>query len=264
LNRLILPAGETREECAVPYADVNDIRLYYEELGDSASPPLVLTHGGTGWDDLAPSLAATFRVLRIEHRGHGRTGSSAGTLDYPLLASDVRAFVRRLGLPPVHFAGVSDGGIVGLHLAIDSPELLRTLVCVGTNYRVDDRIRAFLADVAPDRIERDHPAWAADLARRHDAGRTPGYWRDLVRLVIENAAANPTFTTDDLSRIRTPTLLIAVEDDPFANLDQMVAMKRHIPGAEWLVINHAWHLPQHSHPEIVGPRLLDFLARHPG
>ena len=42
----------------------------------------------------------------------------------------------------------------------------------------------------------------------------------------------------------------------------MIAMKRNIPNAEWLIINNAGHTVQHTHPEIVGPRILDFLARH--
>jgi hypothetical protein len=59
------------EERAVPYAELDDLRLYYEELGDAAAPPLLLMHGGTGsvddpdtgWPDLAPSFAAAYRVL---------------------------------------------------------------------------------------------------------------------------------------------------------------------------------------------------------
>ncbi len=107
---------------------------------------------------------------------------------------------------------------------------------MGTNYPVDpvdDRIREVLAGLTPDRIERDYPAWAGDLAQRQVAGRTPGYGRKLVRLVIETA------TEANLGRSRTPTLLIAAEGDRFANLE----MKRHMPGGERLIISHAWPIP---------------------
>lgn len=49
---------------------------------------------------------------------------------------------------------------------------------------------------------------------------------------------------------------------PDAHFDQMIAMLRNIPNAEWLIVNAAGHTVQHEHPEIVGPRVLDFLKRH--
>lgn len=256
----------------MPYAAVNDIRLYYEELGPIDAVPLVLMHGGTGsiddpaagWADLAPSFAASYRVVLVEHRGHGRTDNPAGRITYAQLADDLCAFLGGQGLAPAHLAGVSDGAIVALQVGMTRPELARSLVCVGANYRVDATIRAVLEGFSLEAIARDLPAWADDLARRHDRGRAPGAWRELVRQVAENGRDNPAWTEADLGRIPTPTLLVAGEDDPFANLDQMVAMKRAIPGAEWLIINHAGHIPQHSHPAIVGPQVLDFLARHPG
>ncbi len=55
---------------------------------------------------------------------------------------------------------------------------------------------------------------------------------------------------------------MAGENDKWANLDQMVAMRRIIPHSEMVIINNAGHLIQHTHPQIVGPVILDFLARH--
>ena len=102
---------------------------------------------------------------------------------------------------------------------------------------------------------------AADLARRHDPHHTPGYWRDLLRWVIAANTAAPAYAVEDLHRIRVPTLWIAGDNDPWFELDQPLAMKRHIPGAELLIVNHAGHFPQMSHPHLVGPTILDFLTR---
>ena len=57
-------------------------------------------------------------------------------------------------------------------------------------------------------------------------------------------------------------LLIGGEDDPFANRQQMVTMKTAIPGAEWLIVNHAGHAVHHEHPDFVAGRIIDFLLRH--
>jgi pimeloyl-ACP methyl ester carboxylesterase len=65
-----------------------------------------------------------------------------------------------------------------------------------------------------------------------------------------------------------PTLLIAGETDPWGNLDQMLAMRRAIPHSEMLILNHAGmdelsnHACQYTRADIVGPIVLDFLARH--
>jgi pimeloyl-ACP methyl ester carboxylesterase len=198
----------------MPYVPVNDIDLYYEESGTPDAPPLVLMHGGSGslddaeasWSALAPSFAEHYRVLALEHRGHGHTGNPAGRLGYDLLASDLRAFVDALELGPVHFAGLSDGGITGLYLALESPEILSSLVCVGTNFRVDEPIREALRNAEPETAERLFPEWAADLARRHDRHHGDGYWRELMRQIVAMASTTPDFTETDLARITTPAL----------------------------------------------------------
>jgi pimeloyl-ACP methyl ester carboxylesterase len=254
----------------VAYAQVNGVELYYEEHGSAASPALVLMHGGSGslddaesgWARLIPALAEEHHVYAVEHRGHGHTGNPLNELRYEQIADDLSEFIRALGTGPVHFGGVSDGGIVALHLATASPELLRSMVCVGTNYRVDDTVRQFLAYFAtPEAIEANDPAWAASLARRHDPYHGQGYWRTLMRQIAATASTSPAFTEEQLAAITTPSLFVAGERDPFANTEQMVAFKKHVPGAEWLIVNDAWHTVQHSHAEIVGPRVVDFYRR---
>jgi pimeloyl-ACP methyl ester carboxylesterase len=249
---------------------INDMRLYYEEHGPADGQPLLLLHGGGsagddaggGWVDLLPSFAERYRAIVVDHRGHGRTDNPRGELTYELIGDDLAAFITQLGCGPVHIAGMSDGGIVALDFGIRRPELARTLIPLGANYCVDDTIRRVLTGPDPDTIEREQPELAAQIAAGHDRGKPAGYWKTLMPLVVHNAATNPSWTEDDLRRIPNPTLLIAGELDPFANTEQMIAMKRNIPNAEWLIVNHAGHTVQHSHPEIVGPRILDFLARH--
>jgi pimeloyl-ACP methyl ester carboxylesterase len=255
----------------MPFAPVNGIQLHYEEHGPPDGIPLVLMHGGAGsledpeagWTRLIPLLASEYRVFALEHRGHGRTGNPDPTLSYERIAADISAFVRTLGLAPVHFGGMSDGGIVGLFLALSDSAILRSMVCVGTNYRVDDGIRSFLATVfTPAAIEAEHPSWAADLARRHDPYHGPGYWKTLVEQIGALGASSPSFTEEQLRAITTPALFVAGEQDPFASAEQMIAFKRNVPQAEWLVVNDAWHTVQHTHADLVGPRILDFYRRH--
>lgn len=254
----------------MPYANVNDLTMYYEELGSPAGQPLILLHGagGTaddpigGWAALAQSFAEQFRVLLVEHRGHGRTDNPAGFMTFGQMGDDIATFAEQLGLEPAHIAGISDGGVVALDCALRGPQVCRTITVVGANFSVHDGIRAVAASLDPDALEQTAPEAAAEFGRRHDQGKYAGYWKDLLRHIIANNTANPSWTEDDLGRIRCPTLLIAGENDPFATADQMAVMKRSIPSAEWLIVNHAGHPVQFEHPEIVGPRMLDFLDRN--
>jgi len=123
----------------VPSAQVNDLTMYYEELGPTGGTPLVLLHGagGTiddqvgGWAGLAPSFADSLRVILVEHRGHGRTDNPAGSMTFEQIADDVAALLEHLGLGSVHVAGISDGAVVALDLALRRPRLTRTIVVLG-------------------------------------------------------------------------------------------------------------------------------------
>jgi pimeloyl-ACP methyl ester carboxylesterase len=260
----------------MPYAEVNDIRMYYEEQGQGE--PLVLLHGATGgigfrrsaWSLLLSAFAERYRTIRLEHRGHGRTNNPAGYLAYDQIADDVAAFIAQLELAPAHVAGVSDGGIIALTLGLTRPELVRSLVCVGVNYTNDEQCKAANAMFDAEVLEQEHPEFAEALAGFHDSHHHPGYWRELVGQIKANIAGNPAFTEDDLRRIQAPTLLIAGEADPWANLDQVLTMRRAIPHAEMLILNRIGmdpidhHCVQHTRPEVVGPVVLDFLKRHRG
>ncbi len=254
----------------MPYAKVNDLRMYYEELGSADGQPLILLHGagGTaddpigGWAGLAPSFAEQFRVLLVEHRGHGRTDNPAGFMTFEQMGDDVAALVEQLGLEAVHIGGISDGGVVALDCALRRPQMSRTITVVGANFTVHDGIRAVAATLDPDVLEQTAPDAAAEFGRRHDQGKYSGYWKELLRQIIANNTANPSWTDDDLRRIRCPTLLIAGENDPFATAEQMAVMKQAIPGAEWLIINHAGHPVHFEQGDLVAPRILDFLSRN--
>jgi pimeloyl-ACP methyl ester carboxylesterase len=261
----------------MPYAEVNDIRVYYEEEGEGE--PLLMLHGAlgavdpavtSGWFALLPALSGRYRAISLETRGHGRTNNPAGKLSYTQLGKDAAAFIERLDLGPVHLAGFSDGATIGFVVGMTRPELLRSLVAVGANYRVDDHMQEGMAFFDADMLEREEPEFAAELARRHDAHHSPGYWRDLIRQIRENVETEMTWTEADLRCIPTPTLLVMGEGDFALSLGQMLEMRRGIPNSEMVILNHAGmdgldnHRVQHTRADVVGPVMLDFLERHAG
>src|SRR5215212_3461381 len=113
--------------------EVNGISVAYSERGSGL--PLLLLHGGVAsgavWEPVAAWLAGEFRVITPDSRGHGHSTNSGETLSYGLLADDVAALTRALGLEKPYIAGWSDGGQVALELAVHHPETAAALIVGG-------------------------------------------------------------------------------------------------------------------------------------
>lgn len=114
------------------YAAVNGVRLYYEIHGQGQ--PLVLLHGGLNnvelLGDTLTQLATTRQVIAVDLQGHGRTADIDRPLRFELMADDIAALIRHLGLPQVDVMGYSLGGGAALRVAIQHPDLVRKLVLV--------------------------------------------------------------------------------------------------------------------------------------
>ena len=251
----------------MPYLNINDIQVYYEEIG--AGTPLLLLHGGTGaidgqrgWGRLRPVFSKQHRSILVELRGHGRTNNPRKDLTYEVIADDVLALIGRLDCAPVHCAGIGDGGIVALRLALSSPTLVRSLVCVGAYCSLDPSSQSFLQGETPESIERTQPAWLTEMVQLHDTNKWPGYWRLLQKQVNANQLRGTGIDLDDLRKLAVSTLLIAGESDPLATAEQVLAMRRAMPKAEMLLVNNAGRTVQFTHRDLVGPVVMDFLLRH--
>ena len=113
---------------------LNTIDLAYAEAGQG--DPLVLIHGLGGsrsdWELQWPALTPHFRMVTPDLRGHGASPRPPGPYRIGLFAADVATLMRRIEARPAHVVGLSLGGAVAQQLALDAPELVRSLVLVNT------------------------------------------------------------------------------------------------------------------------------------
>ena len=121
------------------YADVNGLHLYYETHGSGR--PLILLHGGLGSGEMfgpvRPALAANHQVITPDLQGHGRTADIDRPIDVRLMADDIAALIRHLGLDKPDVVGYSLGGGVALFTAVKYPELVGKVVVASAHIRLD-------------------------------------------------------------------------------------------------------------------------------
>jgi len=114
----------------MPFAHRPDARIWWDQSG--AGDPILLIMGhayGAGmWHRTTPELAASYRVIRFDNRGVGRSSDPPGLYPVPLLADDALAVLDAAGAASAHVYGVSLGGAIALQLALDHPGRVRSLI----------------------------------------------------------------------------------------------------------------------------------------
>jgi 3-oxoadipate enol-lactonase len=240
----------------------NGLDIAFETHG--AGPPLVLLHGATslGAEDFAaqiPLLARAFLVYVPDARGHGGTRWDAESgFRYDWLVDDLLGFADAHGLTTFHAIGFSMGAMTGLQFAARHADRLRTLVVAGITTQREPRTSVARRLMDPVRIERDDPAFATRLARRHDAGQGAAAWRRLLPAIANDVAAQPLLTPRDLRRISVPTMVVAGDRDPFVPVDHAWGLQRQIPDGRLLIVPDCGHEVMARRPGLFNEAIAGF------
>ena len=250
-------------------------RLAYRWDGPRDAPVLVLANSIATtlhmWDSTVPALAAHFRVLRYDFRGHGQSDAPAGDYSLDRLGRDVLELLDGLQVRRAHFLGLSLGGYVGQWLAIHAPERIDRLILSNTSSRLgpadyfDARIaelrgtpdmeanaRGFLANWFPSHMLQS-PDAVVEGFRAMVAGTPPQ------GLAGAFAAVRDADLRRTVSLIRCPTLVIAGRDDKVTDTGQSESIAAAVPGARLRVLPTV-HLPNVEQPQMFEQAVLEFLA----
>lgn len=195
------------------YAPVNGLEMYYEIHG--SGDPILLLHGGvttieTSFGHLVPALATSRKVIAVELQGHGRTADIDRELTFDNMAADTAALLEYLGISGTDVFGYSDGGNVGLGLAIRYPNLVRRLVIAGTNYNLDGMKSEFLEMMANASVEQIPEVLRESYAR---VAPRPDDWPVLVDKVKKLGTEFPGWSKDEIRSIAAPTLVMTGDAD---------------------------------------------------
>jgi 3-oxoadipate enol-lactonase len=213
----------------MPFAKVDGGRIHYRIDGDPDAPVLVLSNSlGTDlsmWDRLVAALSRSFRILRYDSRGHGRSLVTSGPYRIEQLARDVVSLLDGLEMARVHYCGLSLGGMVGIWLGAHEPSRVDRLVWASTAAHLgppeawDARLEAIrqggMASVADRIIERWFtPAFRGRCAAAVNATRQMLLTAPSDGYTACCAAVRDRDQRAELASIRALTLVIAGRHDP--------------------------------------------------
>jgi 3-oxoadipate enol-lactonase len=254
------------------------MNLYHRFDGPDDAPVIALsTSLGTTnelWDPQTAELAKSFRVLRYDHRGHGRSDAPPGPYTVEQLATDVLELLDRLGVGSVTFCGLSLGGAVGMWLSSRVPERVDRLVLCCTSARFADR--EFWLDRART-VREQGVAAVADvvLERWFTAGfraRDPETVEQFRELLLStpregyaaccDALAAWDFR-DELRTISAPTLVVVADHDLSAPPEHGELIARRVPGAGLVAVLGAAHLANVEQPEAITEAIAAHAQREP-
>lgn len=231
------------------FVEVNGTRLYVEDYG--AGQAVLQIHGNDGniatLSGQLDALIPHYRVIAADSRGQGRSDKGTGSLTYELMADDFNALLDHLKLSQVYVFGFSDGGIVGLLLALRHPDKVAKLAIAG-------------AALNPGGAQEWAMPWAIEereKARRMIArGDTSRDWQQAL-VLLELLMTQPNIDATDLRRVAAPTLVMAGDND-IIRLEHTIEIQRHIARSQLAIFPGSTHFVPWEQPDVFNAVLLRF------
>jgi pimeloyl-ACP methyl ester carboxylesterase len=254
-------------------------RTFVRDLaGPAGAPTVVLLHGWTAtadlnWHPAYVPLAEHFRVVALDHRGHGRGISAVDRFRLVDCADDVAALIRLLGLGKVIVVGYSMGGPIAQLLWRRHSQLVSGLVLCATSATfsgttkeralyavaagaslvtatagplVNSVTRALLCTVDGFRRARGTGWWGLEQVRRHDLAAIVEAGRELGRFDSRHW----------IGRLDVPVSVVVNDDDEVVPTRRQHDLAARITGAHVRVVRGG-HSVCTSHPERFVPALVE-------
>lgn len=244
--------------------EVNGTRLHVSDQG--SGHPILFLHGmgcdGTDWEPQFDAFGDRFRVVAIDHRGHGRSDRDVGE-GYSIagFAADALGVMDLLDIDIAHVVGLSMGGMIAQQLAITAPERVCTLSLMDTFAKASDNgISMFADQVETAGLEALSGGFQSmvfsaatrkgrpDLLERFEAqfkANTPACLAWAMR------AIGGLDTFERLGSVIAPTVVLCGAEDNLTPLAQAEELAGAIKGARLEIVPDAGHFSNLENPDFV-------------
>jgi pimeloyl-ACP methyl ester carboxylesterase len=233
--------------------------MWRAEFGPASGKPVIMVHGGLAnanyFGAVIPYLvSAGFHVIALDSRGHGRSTRSPQPYSYQLMASDVVALLDALHIPKADLVGWSDGGIIGIVMAIHNPEHLNRVFAFGANTVPDGLIPGFDKHGVFQQYEQRAGAEYRRLSP------TPGQYDGFLQQISQMWATQPNITPEQLRTIHTPIVIADGRYDEGIKQSHDRFMAAAIPGARLVILPGVSHFAMLQNPPLFARAVLDALT----
>jgi len=255
------------------FARIDDCVLHYT-FREGRGPAVVFLNSlGTDlriWDGVVDALPTDLCLLRMDKRGHGLSETAPG--DMARFAADAAGLMDRFGLSRALICGVSIGGMIAQELALSRPDLVGGLLLSNTAAKIgdaagwQDRLFRIETDGLPAMADGVLDRWFPRAFKDGHPDMVAGYRTMLSRTDAEgysNAcrALAGADLRDRVGTIACPTVVIGGSEDGSTPPDVVRGLADAIPGADYIEIGGAGHLPCIQTPGDVAAPLMDLHRR---
>jgi pimeloyl-ACP methyl ester carboxylesterase len=255
------PARADENASPIPYGDnpaagaaakINGIQLYYEIYGKGE--PMLQIHGnGASIGSLSNQIeffASHYKVIAADSRGHGKSQLGTEHLTYEQMTEDLNALLEQLGVKSAYVLGWSDGGIIGLLLAIHHPDKVGKLAVMGANMRPEAAYDFARDWIAAENLAIDKKIAAADHSK--DWARE--------KQLLDLLGKQPHISAAQLRGIAAPTLVMASDRDVI-RLQDTQEIFDNIPRAHLAIFPGATHMIPQENPVLFNAIVAAFFAQ---
>ena len=268
--------------------EVNGVNLTYLDQG--AGAPVVFVHGSFSdlrfWEPQRQAIAQQYRFIALTQRYFGTTPWPDDGKHYAdtTHAADLAAFLRQVNAGPVHLVGISYGGVVATLVALEHPDLLRTLATLEPGLgsllidvpeakpEIEERRKAFQPIVTAAKAGETVQATKLlfDWVNNEGAGAFDKQPETVRQMFLDNARTvplalsaprAPAVTCTKLAGVKVPTLVAGGERTRryYSLINEILV--RCIPGSRLVTIPKATHPMSIQNPAAFNKALLQFLAQ---
>lgn len=258
---------------------VNGINIYYNETGKGRSLPVLLIHGfpfsSEMWKAQVAALQENgFYVIDYDLRGHGQSGIGDGQYTVELFADDLIALLDYLKITKAVVCGFSMGGYVALRAIERNPERFGALILCDTTSSADSNEAKIKRAASIRLIKKDGTKSFAEgflkaVFYEQSFSTKQNAVESVRKMILSNSAigvcgallamASRTDTTEALSKISVPTLVLVGEHDIITPPAAAKAMHDRIQNSKMHVIGNAAHMSSMENPNEFNEHLIKFL-----
>jgi 3-oxoadipate enol-lactonase len=261
-------------------ARIGHYDIQYLDVGQGT--PVVLIHGLAGdysaWSNQIELLKSQYRIIAFDNRGAGKSSQIDEPVSTEDLANDTLGLMDFLQIQSAHIVGRSMGGAIAQHMALMSPDRVKSLVLCASFAVLDPLGRRVLLNM------REALEWRMNWAdhARHSIQNfvsaqffntqqeqvkkiealIGGETRLPACYIRQNEACQNHNTSGQLGSIKQPTLVMAGKNDPICSLTATEILSKGILNSQTILFDNASHFFLMEQADKFNSSLQDWLKTH--